>query len=149
MTAGSHQIKLAFTNGGDSRQLIVDRVHVQFVRAIIAEPEPDTGAETPSPPASLTLQEYPNPFRDLILFKAALPVAGRISLKIFDLQGRELVTIIDEERSAGELDLIWDGKDREDLPVAAGIYFAVLTLQTETDGLSQIQRHTQKVLRLK
>jgi hypothetical protein len=149
MTAGSHRLKLAFTNGGDSRQLIVDRVHVQFVRAITPEPEPDTDTETPSPPTSLRLQEYPNPFRDLILFKAALPAGGRISLKIFDLQGREIVPIIDEERSTGELDLIWDGKDREGLPVAAGIYFAVLTLQTETDGLWQNQRHTQKLLRLK
>jgi hypothetical protein len=149
MTAGSHQIKLAFTNDGDNRQLIVDRMHVQFVRAITQEPEPNSEPGSPSPPTSLALRHYPNPFHDLTLFKIDLPDDGQVSLKIFDLQGRVVVTIIDEYRTAGPHDFVWDGSDDAGLPVAAGTYFAVLQYRTETGGFLQVQEQKQKVVYLK
>jgi len=149
IAAGSHEVKIVFTNAGDDRQLIIDRLHVQLIRAVNPEPEPDSEPGTQTPPAALRLRDYPNPFHDLTLFKVDLPADGQISLKIFDLQGRVIVTIIDQERTAGQYDFVWDGKDETRATVAAGTYFAVLKHQTETGGLSQIQTQTQKVLYLK
>jgi hypothetical protein len=148
LAAGSREIKIQFTNGGNNRQLIVDRLHVQFVQT--NAPEPESGVEGPqSPPGSLELREYPNPFHDFTLFIVDLPAEGKISLKIFDLQGREVVTIIDGNKTAGQENVVWDGKDERGLPVAAGTYFAVLNFQTETGGLRQINRLTRKILYLK
>ena len=146
---GAREVKIAFTNASHNRQLIVDRMHVQFVRAVTSEP--DSSSETPSsPPTALMLRNYPNPFRDLKLFKVDLPANGRVSLKIFDLQGREMVTIIDEDRVAGPYDFVWDGKDEAGLPIAAGTYFAVLKHQTAAEGgMMQTQQQTQKILYLK
>ena len=147
IAAGSHELKLVFTNAGDDRQLIVDRVHVQFIRAV--NPEPDSGAVAQSLPTSLALREYPNPFYELTLFQIELPAAGRTTLKIFNLQGREVVTIIDEIKTAGQYDLAWDGRDAARTPVAAGTYFVVLRHQTESGGFLHIQEQKQKVLYLK
>jgi hypothetical protein len=149
IAAGSHEVKIAFVNAGEDRQLIVDRLHVQFVRAVTPEPEPNSGPDAQSPPSSLALRTYPNPFRDLKLFQVELPSAGRISLQIFDLQGRVVATIIDEDRLAGLHDFVWDGRDGAGLQVAAGSFFAVLRHQVEAGGLLQIQEQSQKILYLK
>lgn len=149
ITSGAHEIKIAFINAGNDRQLIIDRMHVQFVRAVTPEPEPDSEPPVTSPPTSLRLRDYPNPFRELTLFRVDLPAAGRISLKIFDLQGREIVTIVNGDRLAGQHDFVWEGKNSANLPVAAGAYFAVLQYETAAEGLLQIQKQTQKILYLK
>jgi hypothetical protein len=143
LASGSHEIKLAFANAGEDRQLIVDRLHLQFVRALESEPEPD------SPPSSLALRHFPNPFRELALFTVDLPARGRISLKIFDLQGREVVTIIEGEKAAGQYDFAWDGTTAARQAAAAGAYFAVLRHETKAAGWSQVQVRKQKVLYLK
>jgi hypothetical protein len=141
LAAGTREVKLAFTNAGQDRQLIVDRLHVQFVS--------DPGPEPESPPTALALRHFPNPFRDLTLFTVDLPASGRISLKIFDLQGREVVTIIEAEKAAGQYDFAWDGADAARQAVAAGAYFAVLQYQAETGGRTQKQVQKRKVLYIK
>jgi hypothetical protein len=141
--AGTREVKIVFTNAGEERQLIVDWLHVQFDRA--AEPE----TEPKSPPGSLGLRHFPNPFRELTLFTVDLPAGGRIALKIFDLQGREVVTIIEGEKTAGQHDFAWDGANAAQQAVAAGAYFAVLRYETATNGRSQIQVLKQKILHLR
>ena len=146
IAAGTHEVKLAFINAGADRQLIVDRLHVQAVQPLTPEPEPDLDT---TPPASLDLQVYPNPMRDLTLLKISLPNDGRGSLKIFDLQGREVAAIFDGEINAGSQILSWNGRDKNSKPLATGIYFAVLESLLETDGRIDRQMQRQKILYLK
>ena len=147
VTAGSHELKLAFINAGDERQLIIDRVHVQFIHA--ANLEPDSSVTSQTPPASLILREYPNPFNALTVFQIELPADGQTTLKVFNLQGREVVTIVNEIKRAGQYEIGWDGKDAAQAPVAAGTYFVVLRHQTETGGLLQIQEQKLKLIHVK
>ena len=147
VTAGTHELQLVFTNAGDERQLIIDRIHIQFIRAAILEPDSSTGSLTP--PTSLSLREYPNPFYVLTLLQMELPTDGQTTLKVFNLQGREVVTIIDEVKTAGQYTIAWDGRDAARAPVAAGTYFVVLRHQTEAGGLLQIQEEKLKLLYLK
>jgi hypothetical protein len=143
IAAGTREVKIVFTNAGEERQLIVDWLHVQFARAAAPETEPE------SLPGSLALRHFPNPFRELTLFTVDLPASGRISLKIFDLQGREVVTIIEGEKTGGQHDFAWDGTNVAQQAVAAGAYFAVLRYETATNGRSQTQVQKQKLLYLK
>ena len=77
-------------------------------------------------PATLALRQHPNPFRQVTQFELALPQAGYISLKIFDLHGREVITLAEGFKAAGRFFVHWEGKDQTQREIASGSYFAVL-----------------------
>ncbi len=72
-------------------------------------------------------QNYPNPFNPETKISFYLPVDKKVSLIIYDVSGREVVRLIDEqELSKGRHTVVWDGKDRQGRQVASGIYFYTL-----------------------
>jgi hypothetical protein len=75
-------------------------------------------------PATLVLdQSSPNPFRAAARIRFGLPAPGRARLDIFDVVGRRVVTLVDEDLSAGYHTEIWDGRDSGGIRTAAGVYF--------------------------
>jgi hypothetical protein len=77
-------------------------------------------------PRAFALRNYPNPFRDFTRLEVALPAAGVISLKIFDLHGRELITLAEEWRNTGRHFFKWEGRAAGNAALTSGVYFAVL-----------------------
>ena len=77
----------------------------------------------PGTPTDLFLsQNYPNPFNGTTLIEYNLSTKGFVLLEIFDLVGRKVQTIIDENQSAGLNTVYWDaGK------YTSGVYFYKLT----------------------
>jgi len=74
-------------------------------------------------PASFRLmQNYPNPFNPSTHIAYHLPQAARVSLKIYNIEGREIRTLVDEFQSAGIKQVVWDGKDQHGKKVTSGIY---------------------------
>jgi hypothetical protein len=73
----------------------------------------------PITPTSYSLaQNYPNPFNPVTTIKYQLPVSGRVSLKVYNILGKEIATLVDEEKSAGTYSVTFDaGK------LSSGIYF--------------------------
>jgi hypothetical protein len=69
---------------------------------------------------------FPNPFNPLTTIAFSLPSPGRVRLGIYDLQGRRIVALLDEERGAGEQHVTWDGRDGTGDHVASGVYLARL-----------------------
>ena len=63
-------------------------------------------------------QNYPNPFNPTTTFSFALPIESFVSLKVFDIMGREVATIVSEELSAGTYTRQWNV-----LNISSGIYF--------------------------
>jgi flagellar hook assembly protein FlgD len=47
----------------------------------------------------------------------------RVTLKIYDVLGREIATVVDETYKPGEFVARWDGRDTNGNPVVSGIYF--------------------------
>jgi len=76
-------------------------------------------------------QNYPNPFNPTttIRFGVAAEQAS-VSLKIFDVSGREVRTLIGEQMSAGQYEVEWDGKNNSGSTVAGGVYFYRLAAGT-------------------
>lgn len=68
------------------------------------------------------LQNYPNPFNSTTNIKYTISQAVRVTLKIYDLMGKEVVTLLDRFQNAGSYDVIFQAKD-----LASGIYFYTLT----------------------
>ncbi|MBN2365616.1 MAG: T9SS C-terminal target domain-containing protein [Calditrichaeota bacterium] len=72
------------------------------------------------------LPNYPNPFNQITLIEFFLPKSEKISLEIFDINGRHLKTVENGILRAGIHRRIWDGKDSAGKEVSSGIYFCRL-----------------------
>lgn len=85
-------------------------------------------AELASAPETFDLfQNYPNPFNPETTIRYQLGRASEVSLKIFNILGQEIKTLINEERLAGSYAITWDGKDNLGRQAASGIYIFRLT----------------------
>ena len=81
----------------------------------------DTNSEVISNDFSLS-QNYPNPFNPATRISYELPVSGLVTLKVFDILGRELSTLVNEEKAAGKYQV-----DFSSSSLSSGIYFYTLT----------------------
>jgi hypothetical protein len=81
-------------------------------------------------------QNYPNPFNPSTTFSFNLPSKSFVSLKVFDMRGREIETIISEEMSAGSYTRQWKAVN-----MPSGVYFYRLQagLLTESRKLVLLQ----------
>jgi hypothetical protein len=86
-----------------------------------------TGGEPPkAPEASYLSQNYPNPFNPATRIAFGLSAPGQMSLRIYDVSGRLVRTLMNDERPAGRHEELWDGRDSSGRTVASGIYFCRL-----------------------
>lgn len=67
-------------------------------------------------------QNYPNPFNPVTRFKFSLPENGIIHFKIFDMNGKEIETIVNGELEAGNYEYEWNASE-----YSSGVYFYTLT----------------------
>ncbi len=68
-------------------------------------------------------QNFPNPFNPTTAIRYGLPKAAKVRLQIFDLLGRLVATLIDDEQKAKGFHVInWDSKDMDGQTVASGLY---------------------------
>jgi hypothetical protein len=74
------------------------------------------------PLAYKLLQNYPNPVRPATEIRFELPAANEVVIKIYNLVGEEIRTLVDAPYAAGSHRVHWDGKDHAGNPVANGIY---------------------------
>jgi hypothetical protein len=88
---------------------------------------PGSGAQ----PAFVTLN--PNPLRASGRVSFGLPIAGRVSLKVYDASGRLVRALLDNTpRAAGAHSLLWDRRDAQGRVVNAGVYLIRLETERET-----------------
>ena len=68
-------------------------------------------------------QNYPNPFNPITTINYDLPKQTDVNLIIYDIMGREVVKLIQEEMTAGYQSITWNARNSFGLQVSAGIYF--------------------------
>lgn len=64
----------------------------------------------------------PNPFNPQTTITYGIPNKSRVNLTIYDLLGREIKTIVNQEQKTGYYNSIWDGKDKNGKLVPSGMY---------------------------
>ncbi|MFZ1291276.1 MAG: T9SS type A sorting domain-containing protein, partial [Melioribacteraceae bacterium] len=67
-------------------------------------------------------QNYPNPFNPTTLINFSLPYEGFTTLKIYDILGSEITTLVNRNKAAGNYEIKFDGSK-----LSNGIYFYTLT----------------------
>jgi hypothetical protein len=79
---------------------------------------PTSVSESPTPSVFLLAQNYPNPFNPSTTISYQLPSQSHVTLKVFDLLGREVVTVVDGVEEPGHKSVRFDGRN-----LASGTYF--------------------------
>jgi len=79
------------------------------------------------------IQNYPNPFNQSTLIPYVIKKpAQNVELKIYDLSGKQVKTLVSKEESAGSYKVRWDGTNEQNIVVSSGIYFYRMTAGTFT-----------------
>jgi hypothetical protein len=78
-------------------------------------------------------QNYPNPFNSNTNIEYAVPKSVFVRLTIYDLSGREIITLVESKQTAGQHSVNWNGRDKFGHSVTSGLY--TYTLKTD-DNIS-------------
>jgi hypothetical protein len=68
-------------------------------------------------------QNYPNPFNPITTIQYELPENSFVNIRIFDMNGRLVNTLINQQETAGYKAVKWAGVDDSSNPVSTGVYF--------------------------
>jgi hypothetical protein len=95
-------------------------------------------------PTQFSLQQnYPNPFNPSTTITYQIPTSSFISLKVYNVLGNEITTLVNEEKKSGSYKLTWDAGG-----ITSGVYFYRLHARP-TDGHSAQFVETRKLLLLR
>ena len=81
-------------------------------------------------------QNYPNPFNPVTKIDYGLPETGNVKLIIYDITGREVLTLVDGLQEAGYKTIVWDGTNTNGKMVSAGMYFYAI----HASGFRQVRK---------
>lgn len=94
-----------------------------------------TSVESGQPPsvpgADQLLQNNPNPFNPSTTIRYDLASPGHVRLKIYDVRGQLVTTLVDAIQTPGQKSVVWRGQDEHGEQVASGIYLYVLETPRE------------------
>ncbi|MBD3374501.1 T9SS type A sorting domain-containing protein [candidate division KSB1 bacterium] len=90
-----------------------------------------TGLDTDQKPGHLPehyalYQNHPNPFNPSTTIRFEVPERSHVTLRIFDVLGKQVKVLVDREIEPGLHTVVWDGHAGDDSDVASGIYFYVM-----------------------
>jgi flagellar hook assembly protein FlgD len=84
--------------------------------------------EDPTLPALvLDAKNYPNPFNPETTIHFSLPESGPTSVKVYNLKGQLIRTLVNGNMTAGNQKVVWNGLDDNNQTVASGLYFYRVT----------------------
>lgn len=127
ITSAEYPLTIIWKSNTRAR-LVVDNKEIQVDgqgSTIITNPEAKIIFKTEgltTPEYYLLEQNYPNPFNPHTTIKFQIPKDDIVTLKIFNILGQEVTTLINEKRSAGYYDIKWNATN-----VPSGVYFYKLT----------------------
>jgi hypothetical protein len=83
---------------------------------------------TSATPSQFALrQPFPNPFNPMARIEYAVPIDCKVSIRVYDVQGRLVRSLVDRDISSGYHDVFWDGTDDKGVARGPGVYFCTLS----------------------
>ncbi len=131
-----------FFNMSDNTQILPNPLDVglppfDILDLILYCPAGDCGTPVGDAPRAASLgQNYPNPFNPETSIPFSLARAGRATLRVYDVNGEFVATLLDENRGAGEHVARWNGRDDRGVAMPSGVYFVRL----EANGITETRK---------
>lgn len=97
----------------------VERGSLVWNYSVVSDSVTDVRVGETIPNAYALRQNYPNPFNPSTTIAFDLPQTDHVTLRVFNMLGQEVATLVNETRSAGTYAVEWNAQD-----VPSGIYFA-------------------------
>jgi Tol biopolymer transport system component len=82
------------------------------------------------------MQNVPNPTISTALIRYSLSTTGNVRLKVYDITGKLVRTLVDGKQKVGNYEIKWDGRNERGEEVRSGIYFYRLSM----DDFREIQK---------
>lgn len=114
---GDGDVNLAVANEDGNVSILMNLTIVDFISESVVKALPDVFA---------LHQNSPNPFKDRTKIKFAIPKRCHVTLRLYDVSGKYVRTLINGELNPGYYTVIWDGRDDLNRRVSRGVYFMVL-----------------------
>ncbi len=76
------------------------------------------GDEFETPNSFYLAQNYPNPFNPTTIISYSLPASNHVTIKVFDILGNEVTTLLNEQKEAGTHTIVFNASD-----LSSGVYF--------------------------
>jgi len=100
-------------------------------------------------PNEFSLSAYPNPFNPSTTIRFSTPPASSlltkernevrfVTLKIYDILGNEVVTLVNDEKPAGTYEVIWNGENSSGNITSSGIYFVRIQANQQFKNLKLV-----------
>ena len=106
-----------------------------------------TNVETTERPVKFELlQNYPNPFNPSTKIKYSIPQTSQVQIKVFDILGNEITTLVNEEKPAGNYTMTWNAAN---LPSGVYFYQLLVSASQSKDGKAGSFIQTRKMILLK
>jgi parallel beta-helix repeat protein len=120
-------------------KLVLNETNLKVENQQLTVPVPNKGAL----PTSFGLdQNYPNPFNPTTTIAYELPALSQVTIRIYDVLGHELRTIVNGEQKPGYYRITWDGRDELARAISSGVYFYRM------DAVSNENRHFSTVRKM-
>ncbi len=137
---------IAYTKPASKTEIVSWHTEVEAAIMICPKPSAVEDKEELNFPRDFQLyQNYPNPFNPTTTIhysvKGKAADSGRrtadgfslhTTLKIYNIRGQLVKTLVNEPKSAGDYEVVWDGKDEKGNSLASGIYFYQIVVGEQT-----------------
>ena len=125
-TTGASQIGMDTSGNGNSFKKISANWEAitegdVMIRAIVQYSTANDDGTTPA--VSFNAVNYPNPFNPETTIAFGVPTAGMTSLKVYNMKGQVVRTLVNGQMAAGNHSVVWNGTDDNGMAVSSGVYF--------------------------
>ena len=76
---------------------------------------------------------YPNPFNPTTTISFSIPEESKVELSIYNIKGQKIISKLNDQITAGEHSVIWNGEDASGKKVSSGLYFYKLKINNKTE----------------
>jgi len=118
-------------NPGEYHELLIHRLSLNEIEQISAPARIQYIAKSLIPASFRLLQNHPNPFNASTEIRFELPEPGQVKMKIYNLQGQEVRTLLNEQREAGYHSCYFDGRNNQGQYLTSGVY--IFTLEANSN----------------
>ncbi|MBM4157267.1 MAG: T9SS type A sorting domain-containing protein [Ignavibacteria bacterium] len=85
-------------------------------------------------------QNFPNPFNPVTTISYQLPAPGYVEIKIYNINGQEIKTLINNNQKEGHYSVLWEGNDNYGSKVSSGVYFYRMTVKTNSQSVIKTRK---------